>query len=723
MATTRATAAVLASAASAADALIDSRIAPSTRRSYMGNINRMQKFWIENMRCPFDVPVQLGDILAFFGWLIDVHFKEKEASFQTIRQYKSALKWHYAEKKLVMQPDVNQGIETLLKGYERMLATLRLEGKRKAFEGKLHLTFAGYCSLAQASFNTKPFAQMLFAWPYLVMQWNLMARAASVSSLMMEHVAWEGDALLISLPKHKGDQEGVKNYARHLYANVLNPFICPVLALAVLIFTYVLKHDPDAAMGSDAVPSYRIFDGSDNESRFSAILKRRIKSLSEAEMRTLGGTITEIGTHSVRKGAASYCAGMINGPSPLQICLRGGWHIGGVLDRYLFPGAGGDQLTGRVLSGLPFNESTFASLPPHFDAAGAAGIAWSTVLPLYSTLPATFKRAVPYLLASICYHEHWLKSNLAEGHPLFSTYLFTSGAVNYLKSRVLTGCNRCTATPMIATGIPPHLAMTNELTAVVRQTEALKTVLLSKCDELPTQLVDKLLSKFTINGAIPVTMDDFKTLLTAAVNEMRAEVRDALPDRVRASAPQAHADASGDSRFQLWMWGGKLRPVPEGWQLPSTDAMATWRLWYFGNVSERIRPLRHLHKSDLVSKDVSRWSKTHTVMEEITRTMVDLKVVTREDDVGQLSEEAASAAFTQSIAALMERVRPGATRKRGRWTQMAPGTLYKYVNETNKRRRLEAPAAEGQQAAAAAAAEDDADEAAGEAEAAADSAE
>jgi hypothetical protein len=222
---------------------------------------------------------------------------------------------------------------------------------------------------------------------------------------------------------------------------------------------------------------------------------------------------------------------------------------------------------------------------------------------------------------------------------------------------------------------------------------------------------------------VPVTMDDFKTLLTAAVNEMRAEVRDALPDRVRASAPQAHADASGDSRFQLWMWGGKLRPVPEGWQLPSTDAMATWRLWYFGNVSERIRPLRHLHKSDLVSKDVSRWSKTHTVMEEITRTMVDLKVVTREDDVGQLSEEAASAAFTQSIAALMERVRPGATRKRGRWTQMAPGTLYKYVNETNKRRRLEAPAAEGQQAAAAAAAEDDADEAAGEAEAAADSAE
>ena len=84
---------------------------------------------------------------------------------------------------------------------------------------------------------------------------------------------------------------------------------------------------------------------------------------------------------------------------------------------------------------------------------------------------------------------------------------------------------------------------------------------------------------------------------------------DTLPERARSTAAQARPDASGDSRFQLWMWGGKLRPVPEGWQLPSTDAMATWRLWYFGNVSERIRPLRHLHKSDLDSKHVSRWSK------------------------------------------------------------------------------------------------------------------
>ena len=205
-------------------------------------------------------------------------------------------------------------------------------------------------------------------------------------------------------------------------------------------------------------------------------------------------------------------------------------------DRYLFAGAGGDQLTGRVLCGLPFNDAGFASLPPHFD--GDLGrIPWPAVLPSYPRLPQTFKRALPNLLASICYHETWLRSTLSAHHPLFATYLFASGEVTRLKVWVVAGRNHCPLTGMQATGIPPHLVMSNELTDVARQTELMKEALLDKCKELPAVLASVMLNRFSINGAVPVTIDDIKTLLNSAVNQMRSELRDAIPSAAAPSAP------------------------------------------------------------------------------------------------------------------------------------------------------------------------------------------
>jgi hypothetical protein len=182
--------------------------------------------------------------------------------------------------------------------------------------------------------------------------------------MMMEHVGWEADSLLITTPKHKGDQEGVKCFSRHLYANPLNPAICPVLALAILTFMRVLKHDhlTESSSSSAARPNFRIFDGAHSESRFSDVLSRTIASLPASDLPRLGGEKKQLGTHSVRKGAASYCAGMINGPSMVHVFLRAGWSLGNVQDRYLFAGAGGDQLTGRALSGLPFNDSSLIVL-------------------------------------------------------------------------------------------------------------------------------------------------------------------------------------------------------------------------------------------------------------------------------------------------------------------------------------------------------------------------
>ena len=313
------------SASAAADALIDARVVSSTKRNYQGRLKLITKYYVDELRrTALTLPVQLDDILSFFGWLIDTHHEGKPAAFSTIRAYKSAIVWLYKERKLLIEPAVNQGIETLLRGYQRRVAQHKHEGTMPVFEGRYHLTYDGYCLLASVLFTTEPFSQMLFSWPFLILQWNLIARSATVASMMMEHVGWEGDALLISTPKSKADQEGVKCFARHLYANPSNPAICPVLALAVLTFCRVVKHDP-ARPNTDTttLPNFRVFDGAHSEARFSQILGGVIASLPDADLPRLGGERKQLGTHSVRKGAASYCAGMVNGPSTVQVfCER-----------------------------------------------------------------------------------------------------------------------------------------------------------------------------------------------------------------------------------------------------------------------------------------------------------------------------------------------------------------------------------------------------------------
>jgi hypothetical protein len=670
---------------SAADALIGGRVVMRTKQQYEGKIKAIRRYYTDELGREFTVPVQRDAILAFFGWLIDVKHKEDPLSISSVKQYKSALKWQYKEHRLILDPEVDQELDTLLRGYQRRVSELKLDGKMPVFEGKYHLPFAGYRTLAALLFRSQPFNQMLFAWPFLILQWNLIARTATVSSMMMEHIGWEGDALLISTPKHKGDQEGVKCFARHLYANPSDPAICPVLALAVITFVRSLRHDPSSTSPA-TLPSFRVFDGPNSNARFSDTLLRIISSVPASDVHLLGGEKKQLGTHSIRKGAASYCAGMINGPSTVQVFLRAGWSLGNVQDRYLFAGAGGDQLTGRTLSGLPFNDSSFASLPPHFSQEGAQMICWDSILPLHSRLPDTFKQALPHLLASICYHEPWLRSTLPPHHPLFSSHLFASGAMAALKPHVVTGCSRCPVTGMMATGIPAHLVMTSELTAVVSHTQQLREAVLARCDELPAEVTNVMLSKFSINGAIPVTMDNMREMLNTVMAQMRTEIRDAHAADMQAMPSLIEPPV--DPRFQLWTWGGRLHMVPQGWIFPSTNVKDTWNLWHFGHLTDKIRPLRLIKKFDLgTDAQVSLVSKTRGVMDAISQVMFDMQLVPTTEDVQTLSAADSSSHFDRAIVVLMDQLRSRSSQERSRWMEISVPRLYDLVLKDRDRRK------------------------------------
>ena len=140
---------------------------------------------------------------------------------------------------------------------------------------------------------------------------------------------------------------------RHIYANPHCIPICAVTALAKYLAVFQAKNDG------------MLFDKNSYQ-RFGKYLQNLVKD-SKVEMECLGINIEDIGVHSTRKGAATYCCGGTTAaPHIAAVCNRAGWPMGKVKDSYIQYAAAGDQHVGRVVSGLPVLSVKYACTPPYF---------------------------------------------------------------------------------------------------------------------------------------------------------------------------------------------------------------------------------------------------------------------------------------------------------------------------------------------------------------------
>ena len=74
--------------------------------------------------------------------------------------------------------------------------------------------------------------------------------------------------------------------------------------------------------------------------------------LCQEDILALGLEIAAIGSHSLRKGAASELSSCPGAPPTVAVWLRAGWSLGNVAQRYIFQQPGGDQFVGRCASGI-----------------------------------------------------------------------------------------------------------------------------------------------------------------------------------------------------------------------------------------------------------------------------------------------------------------------------------------------------------------------------------
>jgi hypothetical protein len=174
-------------------------------------------------------------------------------SSSCMQGYKSALLWYYGQKNVSMSADIDDYIEDFISGYAKLVQQKKATGVMELKEGKSHMQFLGYLSINKYLTSIKApingpgkrkgrgfnFMEFVFAWVFMVLCWNLMGRANSIASINFQHIDWSQDCMTITYASSKTDKKGTKEgNTKHVYANPLEPAICPVLAVAVYLFCF-----------------------------------------------------------------------------------------------------------------------------------------------------------------------------------------------------------------------------------------------------------------------------------------------------------------------------------------------------------------------------------------------------------------------------------------------------------------------------------------------------
>lgn len=496
------------------------------------------------------VPMSEEAILEFLAHATAIAGKDKQASFSAVNNYVSAIKYAHTEADVLLPASTTKKISNFLKGYKREVQEKKETGEMSQLEGKSPLTVGAYTYLCMATLQaTTDFGLYVFMHAFLILSWALLNRSVSTATINYAHIHYAGDCLFINQPRSKSDQSGERAYARSIFANPGKPEVCPFLAMALQVFSA-------SGFGGQRTEnaSPLLFGKHGAEQRFSEALAKMMKKNEDLANQLGTARAQDIGTHSIRKGAATYLTGQMEGPSGIAVFQRAGWSLG-VQDRYLMS-SGEDQYTGRFCSLLNPLEESFACLPPHFKdnrVPFPADHCWATVLPGWTSLPHNFQSVLPVLLASVVFHNDWLRATLPSKHSFFKCPLFSSGLLAHLVDLgvVETGVFENKTTGVRASGVPPSLSaradtsktlsdLAARVDALSKQVEKSQQTVVNRIDETPAKVSAEILENFSVEGCAPITRANLDSLFTS----LRSEIAGLREQWAVGPAPQLAAAAS-----------------------------------------------------------------------------------------------------------------------------------------------------------------------------------
>lgn len=340
------------------------------------------------------------------------------------------------------------------------------------------------------------------------------------------------------------------------------------------------------------------------------------------------------------------------------------------------------------------------------------------ILPGYGDFPECFRSVIPYLLASLIFHEDFLSENLSPAHPLFVSRVWTTGTIESLRPHVLSGCGTNFVSMMSASGIPPTLIITNEMEKLKEEMNDFKKTMKEQQDsgfanithmmkDMPNEVSIKLRESLEINGVVQVTYGDVmrivanleETMLRAFQNQGR------VPDVVQ--VPPAEAIQSRSSFFQanwiMYRWSdGSEQYFPEDFIYPKgTTVSIAWDLFYFGRTGLNEAPYRKLMPMNIktgteseIKTQKSYMSKAVKVIKAVAETAVIRRDISKESDLFKMNYENSRLVFRSSFQELSKRVynvQDDAELDRMRITDVTYLRFYDLLmepNRTSRKRRL-----------------------------------
>ena len=372
--------------------------------------------------------------------------------------------------------ELKSKMSSLLGGLKRTIAVEKREVGLKLGEGKDKMGFETYQKMAELLFKAGG-SENIFAHCFLVLEWNLMARADNIVYTHVAHMEWQDDSLVFYFAKTKGDQEGVNEKAPwHVYANPGNPYICPILALARYCCC-----NPSVLAGE-----CKLFESSNPYQRYNKAFERVLFDNKEV-FEEMGVDIYELGSHSVRKGSASRCAaGCTVSPPMASICLRAGWSMGPVKERYIHYEKAGDQFLGRAVTGLDISSDEFSVSPCYFDFSEIKDeeerkrlsddieFTIRNYLSNGNVLEPYVYLICKYMYASLCFHFEFLQNNLHATDRLRQSPIFQQVTDEHTKrAKISYAWDKTEYTPPL-TGLPPHVVLLAKMKNVTDMVAGLK---------------------------------------------------------------------------------------------------------------------------------------------------------------------------------------------------------------------------------------------------------
>lgn len=531
-------------------------------------------------------PIDFGHLshLDFLEWVTGLKKASgEEPGFSSLNGHKSALKNLFRDYKKQLSPEFSSELAIYFSAIKRTKAKAAASGEVPAKVGKDPMNMSLFQCLMKMILKQK---KKHFCWAHtmLTISWNLMCRSRNSLAICSSHMGWSEDALTILFAHQKNDQSGDRRDPRHVYANPTMPHICPILSLGIYLIVYPMREGHPALFSGD-------YD------RFRKILKNFYQTEEvKVVLSKFGLSPDDLGTHSCRKGACTYCtSGTTGGPGTAPVHLRAGWVMPSVHGTYMKYEAAADQFVGRTVCGLPSSSPDFAILPPFFIRESEN--ITQGIRQVFPTIPASMALIGRFCLASLVHHHQWLRDNLHPRHPVFQGTLFRSPTLLTSLTPLVVARLFRTGDPLSATGIPTHIGM------------------MVQFQELQKELA-------TLTAEVRESRNAIVADISRDLEERAIEARSVTPERLEQVLEQRLESLS--ERMQSWLtgistppapalqtpptpsaiafeWGGMFHLLPQDYDFPQGPPHVAFSYWCLGNPQEGIPPLKRITASDLGS--------------------------------------------------------------------------------------------------------------------------